>query len=136
MGITEGKKAELVLNIVIGIEFSYVFVWALINQKNSIIILSSFLASFGILRTVGWLWLFKYSAKKHDDEYIEFIDENARLIGAITGIFILAQLAVLEVITGIVISIMSAFVIVFITFIIAYIVTAAIPLNIDSGDEN
>ena len=136
MVVSIGTKAELVIHIVIGIEFSYVFVWALFNQEIPIIILSSFLAFYGIFRTLTWLRLIRIRSRFQDDEYIDFVDENARLIGAFAGILILAQLAVLEVITGIVISVMSAFFIVFLTFLIVYIVTSIIPLNIDSGDEN
>lgn len=122
MAFSRRWKAELVISVLISVEFFGVTIWAFLTQKNNIFVLCAVLMGIGFVFTFLKVYEAKFPGKKLDDERLEKFTEQAYLISAIAGIIMLIQLAILEIVIDTTISTLNAFFIVTNTFLFVFLI--------------
>lgn len=122
MAFSRRWKAELVISVLISVEFFGVTIWAFLTQKNNIFVLCAVLMGIGFVFTFLKVYEAKFLGKRLDDERLEKFTEQAYLISAIAGIIMLIQLAILEIVIDTTISTLNAFFIVTNTFLFVFLI--------------
>lgn len=122
MKLTIGQITSIILPSILLIEFLAITISAVLSTSDPYIFLYG--AVFVLSIPVGIISVFirMSNVKKGDiqyDERTERLIERSVMIGGIAGIFLLLQLALIEIVIGIVFSTLSTFIYVYLVFITA-----------------
>ena len=120
MKLTIGQITSIILPSILLIEFLAIMISAVLSTSDPYIFLYG--AVFVLSIPVGIILVFIRisNVKKGDvqyDERTERFIERSVMIGGIAGIFLLLQLALIEIMIGIVFSTLSTFISVYLVFI-------------------
>lgn len=129
MKLTIGQITSIILPSILLIEFLAIIILAVLSTSDPMIHLYS--AIFVLSIPIGIISVFVRisNVKKGDvqyDERTERFIERSVMIGGIAGIFLLLQLALIEIVTDITFSALSTFIDVYLVFITALFISYVI----------